>query len=264
MGIRQLTILAGYLLTDGGITSRGKKGWTIYFRNKDKQIIDSFRKQLFLCSGKNGYVTKRTDGTDFVRLHSQNLANRLFTLSKSYRTKACENFPVCKHLSGKRSSCLKFGTITIEGIQYPKAQIPDIVFRSEKLAKDFLKIYASCDGGISVTNTKNRRGSKFLVRKIFISVKHPTLNNQLTNLLKKIGFSPSQYKDQIRLTRKEDILKFQREIGFIEGSKISNDSKFLSGFEKNFILEKVIESYNNPKNLLDFLEIRHSSGLIRD
>ncbi len=265
MGIRQRTLLSAYLLTDGGVSAKSKSGWIVYFRNKDKEIIKSFQKQLFLCTGKRGYITKRNDGTDFVRLNSRKLAEKMFQLSKSYRTKACENFPQCMHLSGKRSACTMFGTIKIGGVEYPKAEIPKTVFKLNEITKEFLRIYSSCDGGISVVPAKNKRNSLFLVRKVFISVKHPTLNWQITELLKNMGYSPSQYKDQVRLVKKEDIVKFGKEIGFIKGSKISNDSKFLSGFEKNFILKKVIGSYNNPKNLLDFLhKSRASSRLIRD
>ena len=265
MGIRQLTLLAAYLLTDGGISAKNKSNWTIYFRNKDPEIIDSFQKCLGGCSGRKGHVTKRSDGTDFVRLNSKKLALKLFRLSQSYRTKACENFPRCMHLSGKQSACSLFGTLTIDGIQYPKANVPESVFRSKELAQKFLKIYASCDGGISVTVARNKRNSLFLVRKVFISIKHPVLSNQITELLKWLGYSPSQYKDQVRLVKKEDIIKFNNEIGFISGSRISNDSRFLSNFEKNTILTKVVQSYNQPKTLLDFLhKARSSSQLIRD
>ncbi len=265
MRIRQLVLLSAYLLTDGGISARNDRDWTIYFRNKDEEIIKSFQEQLFACCGKNGYITKRNDGTDFVRLHSKKLAEEMFQLSQSYRTKACNTFPVCRHLNGKMSSCKLFGTLMIDGIEYPKAKIPDDVFESKKLAKEFLKIYASCDGGISVVPAKNKKNSLFLVRKVLFSVKHPILNQQITDLLKSLGYLPSQYKDQIRLVKKKDIAKFSKEIGFIEGAKISNDSKFLSNLEKNLILSKVVESYDNPKTLLDFLhKTRSSSRLIRD
>lgn len=163
------------------------------------------------------------------------------------------------------SSCTLFGTIRVDGIEYPKAQIPRDVFVSESLAKAFLKIYASCDGGVSVVLAKNKKGSLFLVRKVLISVKHPTLSEQLTELLKKLGYKPSQFKDQIRLTRREDLEKFYGEIGFIEGSRVSDDSRFLRGIEKNAVLKMVVDSYQNPKSLLDFLiRRRRSFGLIRD
>lgn len=265
MGIRQDVLLAAFLLSDGGITARGKESWTIYFRNKDKSVIDEFQKVLKNSCGRMGYYVKRTDGSWFIRLHSKELANRLFQLSKSYRTKACNNFPICRHLTGKRSSCELYGTQIIEGIEYPKAEIPKQIFKNRQLAKDFLKIYASCDGGISVVPAKNSRGSLFLVRKIFISVKHPRLNEQLTKLLEKLGFSPSRYEDQLRLTKKEDLEKFRNEIGFIKGAKISKDSKFLFGHEKTQILDMTIHSYKNPQSLLGFLlKIRSSDRFIRD
>ena len=264
MGIRQLVLLSAFLLTDGGISSK-EKNWLIYFRNKDKEIIKNFQEILKEFTGKFGYVSKRKDGTDYVRRVDNNLAKNLFKLSPSYRTKACNIFPKCQHLSGKLSSCLLFGTIKVNGVEYPKAQIPKLIFKNNKLANKFLKIYASCDGGVSVVPAKNKRGSLFLVRKIFISVKHPTLSDHLTELFKNLGYNPSQFKDQIRLTKREDLQKFHKEINFIEGSKISNDSKFLNGLEKNTVLTMVIDSYENPKLLLDFLiSKRPSFGLIRD
>lgn len=264
MGIRQLVLLSAFLLTDGGISSKGKS-WVIYLRNKDSKIIRNFREILAKLTGESGYISKRKDGTDFVRLVNNRLAEELFRLSPSYRTKACGIFPKCQHLNKKMSSCLIFGTIKIKGIEYPQARLPQNIFNDKKLAREFLKIYASCDGGVSVVPAKNTKGSNFLIRKIFISVKHPTVSDQLTRLLRVLGYNPSQYKDQIRLVRREDIEKFQKEIGFIENLKISNDSKFLNGFEKNEVLKMVINSYKNPKNLLDFLiRKRPSFGLIRD
>jgi len=265
MGIRQDVLLAGFLLSDGGITARGKESWTIYFRNKDKSVIEEFQKTLIEACGKRGYITKRSDETLFIRLHSTKLANRLFSFSKSYRTKACNTFPVCRHLRGKRSSCKIYGTQKIDGIEYPKAEIPKQVFKNKKLAREFLKIYASCDGGISVVPARNKRGSLFLVRKVLISVKHPIMSEQLTKLLLNLGFSPVRYKDQIRLIKREDIQKFKEEIGFIKDAKVSNNSKYLSGYEKNKILDMVIDSYRNPQELLNFLlKIRFSNRLSRD
>lgn len=264
MGIRQLALLSAFLLTDGGVSSKGKN-WLIYFRNKDPKITERFQETLKRAAGKFGYVSDRKDGTRFIRTVDNKLAKSLFRLSPSYRTKACGIFPKCQHLGGKMSSCTLFGTIRVDGVEYPKAQIPRCVFVSESLAKAFLKIYASCDGGVSVVPAKNKRGSLFLVRKVLISVKHPVLSDQLAELLRELGYRPSQFKDQIRLTKREDLERFYREIGFVEGSKISDDSRFLSGLEKNAVLRMVVDSYQSPKSLLEFLiRRRRSFGLIRD
>lgn len=264
MRIRQIVLLSAFLLTDGGISSKGKN-WLIYFRNKDQKIIQKFQESLKGLIGKSGYVSKRKDGTDFIRTVNNNLAKELFRLSPSYRTKACNIFPKCQHLRGKMSNCTLFGTIKVGDLEYPKARIPKEVFESQKLAKEFLKIYASCDGGVSVVPAKNKYGSMFLVRKVLISVKHPILNSQITELLRLLGYEPSKFSDQIRLAKRDDLEKFRNEIGFIKGCKVTDDSKFLSGLEKNVVLNMILDSYKNPRILLDFLITKRSSfGLIRD
>lgn len=259
MGIRQNTLLSAFLLSDGGVSSKNQKSWTLYFRNKDIMVNNLFRQELLNCLGKQGFITRRKDGSLFVRATiNQEKANELFSISNSYRTKACENSPKCKSFNNGIGPCKICKPIFIGENNYPLVTLPEILFKNKKLAIKFIKIYATCDGGISVTVTKNKRGSRFLIRKIFISVKHPLLKDQLANLLKFLEFSPSVYKDQIRLTKKEDILKFKKNIGFITKAKISGDSKILKGLEKNYVLEKVAESYQNPHELMNFLLKRKS------
>lgn len=263
MGIRQVVLLSAFLLTDGGISSKGDK-WLIYFRNKDDFILEEFNKILKVENNKI-WTSKRNDGTTFIRVVDNKLANKLFELSPSFRTKACNTFPICQHLTGKLSRCNIVGTVYVNNIEYPKVQLPSILFMSKRLACNFLKIYASCDGGVSVSLTKNKKKSYFLVRKVLISVKHPVLSDQITRLLKHLDFQPSQYKDQIRLVKKKDIIRFHKQVGFINGCKVSNDSKYFCGIEKNQLLNMVIKSFDIPKYLVDILKQKSfSSGLSRD
>ena len=260
MGIRQLILLSAFLLSDGGISMKRRGSWTIYFRNRDQALLDKFQELLIQTFGSKGFVSKRLDGTYFVRLNSNRLAHYLFKISPSYRTKACHIHPKCQHLTYKEDEipCNVIGTHNIKGIEYPKAKIHANVFSSKKLARDFLRIYATCDGGVSAVPIKNTKGSLFVVRKVFISVKHPILSNQLTELLQWLGFSVSQYKDQIRIVNKFDIKKFKDEIGFVKGAKISGDSRYLSGLRKDFVLNKLVDNFENPSKFLDFLLKRRS------
>lgn len=252
MRIRQLVKLSSYLLSDGGISPRGKNSYTIYFSNNDASLVDNFQIQLKKCIHKEGYKSLRKNGSTFVKIHSKNLAKELFKVSKSYRTKACKNNPICPHIKNKRPAHIN--TILVDGIEYPAAEIPVELLKKDKtLAKDFLRIYASCDGGVSVSAAKNKKNSIFLVRKIFIEVAHPTLKQQIYTLLKHLKYNPKCYKTSIRLTTKEDFIKFHKEIGFIKKSKISKHSKNFVGYEKNKVLKMLIDSYNNPQNLLNLL-----------
>ena len=256
MGIRynqrNLVLLSAFALSDGGVSPKGKNCWTIYFRNKDKLVIEEFQHHLINCMGRPGCKINRKDGTVFVKIDSTKLGKKLFTLSESYRTKPCAMHPICGCIKGIRPAH-GAKSIEIDGVKYPPANLPKQVFKHKSIAKQFLRNYITCDGGVSVTYAKNNKGSLFLVRKIFIAVEHPTLNKQLTELLINLGYSPCAYEDQVRLTRKEDIKKFKKEIGFIKGAKISNDSKYLNGLEKNKVLDMIIESYQNPHMLLSFL-----------
>lgn len=265
MGIRQLSLLASYLLSDGGMSPRGKGSWTIYFRNKDSAVIESFQKHLECCANRKGYETKRKDGGYFVKLHSSALGKKLLNLSNSYRTTACNDYPVCPFsVNNGRQRCSSCKKILHEDKEYPLVGVPSEVYKSHGLAKEFLRIYATCDGGVSIT-TGYKGSTPFLVRRVFIAVKHPLLAEQLIELLKMLGYKPYYYGQQIRLTQKNDIIQFQKDIGFIKGAKISGDSKYLHGYEKNQILETMTESYNNPKRIINFiLSTRFSSELKRD
>lgn len=265
MGIRQISLLSSYLLSDGGMSPRGKDSWTIYFRNNDDAVTESFQECLKKCAKRRGYEAIRKDGSHFVKLHSFALGKELLKLSNSYRTTACGEHPICPFSKKTgRSRCLSCKKVLHENNEYPHANIPDEVSKSRKLGIEFLRIYATCDGGVSIAI--GYKGSMpFLVRKVFIAVKHPILAKQLIGLLENIGYKPYYYGQQIRLTRSKDIIRFQKEIGFIKGAKISGDSKYLRGYEKNQILETVVESYNNPKRTIDFiLSTRSSSELKRD
>jgi len=89
-----------------------------------------------------------------------------------------------------------------------------------------------------------------LVRKVFVTVKHSTLHRDVIKILLAAGFRPRVYSDQIRLTTKQDILKFCRDIGFVDGVKIGGSSDRFYKIEKNKLLRTLIESYGNPKDFI--------------
>jgi hypothetical protein len=251
MEIRDAIKLTPFLLSDGGMSPRGKESWTIYFRNSDLAVIEEFRKTLSYCIKKSGAVQKRRDGTYMVKIHSKELGKELLKFSPSYRTSNCERYPACPVLYGKRGPCKICTYGKQKGDNYPPSHLPNLIFKNKKTAKYFLRIYTTCDGGVSVTSSKTKY--PFLIRKVFIAVANHNLRNELSVLLKNLGFQPKVYSDQIRLTESSDIEKFSKEIRFIEHSKIGKDSKRLFGHEKNFILERVVRSYKKPKKMINFL-----------
>ena len=243
--------LVPYLLSDGGISPRGKASWTIFFRNKDDALIGQFRKCLYDVSGQNGFLNTSADGTKLVRMHSKELGNRLFKYT-AFRTSSCDRYPPCKLLKGGRGSCLKCEKLECLGRIYPNCKIPKRVFLSKEMARKFLRVFVTCDGGLSLTVGKNKNGI-FLVRRLFLSVAHPRLKMDLIRLLKMVGFKPAYYSDQIRIISREEFSKFKKEIGFVKGSKVSGNSVRFEGWERSRLLDLILESYGHPSRVINNL-----------
>jgi hypothetical protein len=83
-------------------------------------------------------------------------------------------------------------------------------------------------------------------------------------LREKFGMNPKIWKKEIVLDEKNDIFRFQKEIGFVDGVKISRKSKNWIGFEKNKILELIVktfqlrkkdlEKFSNKEEIVNFLK----------
>ena len=243
-GIRDLSLLVPFLLSDGGMSAKGKNGWLIYFRNKNKVLINHFTSTLKEYTDNTIQTIRKKDGTSFVRVNDKELGNKLLEYCSSYRTKACSTFPICPRFKNKRGPC----KICTKKTGLPPTKIPSMFLGNKKLAILFLRIYFSCDGGVSVTKSKTKY--PYLIRKVFVDAKHPRIREDLKKMLFFLGFLPKSYDHQIRLTCKEEITKFQKIIGFIKDVKIGNDSKKFAGQTKNEVLRLIIKSYKNPIQLM--------------
>lgn len=184
-----------------------------------------------------------------MRVNDKQLGEQLNTLCLSFRTQPCDTHPVCPGYRKKGVCEMQ----TIEG-RYHKIILPLEFVENRKLRQLFLRIYFTCDGGVSVVSSNGRY--PFLVRKVFVDIKHPTLKKDILNVLITAGFIPKVYSAQIRLTTQEDITKFKKTIGFVNGVKISNHSNSFRGFEKNKLLDLLVKSYRKPKTLIMLTNMR--------
>lgn len=127
---------------------------------------------------------------------------------------------------------------------FPDSKIPDFFnnLKPEEI-KQILKVMFSTDGSVvlSVKWHKKKKTWRFS-RSIKLSCKHPLIKQKLTELLNRIGFQPRTDKEEIVLERKKDIQKFQSEIGFVDGVKVTKNSKFWFGLEKNKLLELAVKT----------------------
>jgi hypothetical protein len=230
------------LVTDGGISPHQRTSWEIHFRNKSDKLNTLFRELIYSVFKEYPTAKEKLDGTIIQRLRSKNIGNELLKLTNSYRTLACESNPSCGKYRNSRVPCLKCSPQDYDGVEYPTIEFPKDIEKNKELAKKFLKVAYSCDGGVSLYEA-HRGNQSWLIRKVFIDSKHPFVRRYYQKLLEKLGFCTKTYASQIRIQEREMFKKISEEIGFVKGVRIGKDSKYWVNRTKNELLNILLHSY---------------------
>jgi hypothetical protein len=230
-----LGLLVGLLLTDGSVRNQ-KRSQKVIFSNKSEILHELFRKLM----GKLFNVQRFEERTDRLGVKStiktsKNIVEFLLTLTPSYRTKPYED-----------------GT-------YPPTEIPKFIkqMSKEDLSK-VLQIMFSCDGSVVLGVKWHKLKNHWVfTRRIQLTSVLPKVLNGLSKLLReKFQMRPKIWKNEIVLDRKHDILKFSKEIRFLDNVTISRKSRNWYGFEKNFVLDLVVKTFELRKTDLDRFQTR--------
>ena len=216
--------LLPFILSDGGIY-RGKE---LYFTTTDTALIEHFRQVAAKAFNYKGYVVKRSNRSYVVKIKGEKYVRCLAEVSPGILCK-----PRCR------------------------VALPRDLYEDLDLARWFIKILASCDGGVSVS--LGRKGKyKFLVRKVFITAKDTDLRTQIINILRTLRFNPHDDKEKhVYISAKNDIIRYAKEIRFLDGVKITRNSRRFYGLEKNDLLDMVVQSYDDPHVLTPFFNPPH-------
>ncbi len=228
--LEDLGILVGLLLTDGCVSS----GKFLIFHNKAEAMHELFREKVSKIFGDVHFTQRmESNGTKRTQVTSKAIVKKLIKMCgiKTFRRKQFEN--------GK----------------FPPIRLPAFF---KKLSKStilkILRVIFSADGSISLSVRWHKRNNSWEIRRrIELTCKHPKLRSDFFELIKKAGFSPRLSGENITLERKNDILKFSKEVRFIPGVKAGGDSKHWKGFEKNQILDLAVKTFKlKKKNLKVF------------
>jgi hypothetical protein len=226
-----LGMLIGLLLTDGSVnTSNGHKN--IAFTNRSEVLHQIFKEKMqrvFCVSKFQEWRDRRWNNVKTTFLRSAKIFKILNNIVPSFRTKP---FP--------------------DGTFSP-AKIPEFVFNlEEKVIAEILKLMFSADGCVCLGVTWNKSSKAWQIRRMVkFACLHPKIKEQVSSLLKKLGVGNKIKPDGIVIWRKEDILNFKEKIGFIDGVKVTKNSKNWEGFEKNQILNLAIKSFGLKKKDLE-------------
>jgi hypothetical protein len=237
-----LCSLIALLISDGGITPQSKTSWKIFFGNNSSVLCKLFRNCMNTLFGITPGSHIKPNGYTYLRKGSKQIGSSLLELTNSFRTLSCTKPPSCGKIRNQRQSCLICNPIELNGFRYPRIYFPKEIETDTTLTRKFLRIVFSCDGGVSFY-TAHRNHQTWMIRKVFVDSEHPSVNNYYQKLLGTLGFEVKNYESQIRLQTREMMQRFQKEIGFIKGVRVGNDSKFWRGKTKNFVLNELLRSY---------------------
>lgn len=235
-------IILAILYTDGCLSRKRKSSWRLFLGNTSWQVIQLFKNSLInlfdVPEKRIRILEKQVNGKPYFKaiIDSKEIGNYFLEKYGTFRT--------LKYLS-------KNGKF-----HYPLASLPAILTKDRKAICQFLKVAFSCDGGINLYVARNKY--IWLIRNVYLACQHPRLIKQYYLLLKKLGIAAKiLFKDElIRIQGRVNIEKFAREIGFLEGVKITQNSAYWQGIEKQKILELAITSYGDPKLIYNLPQFR--------
>ena len=231
--------LLGILYTDGCLSRKSKYTWRFFLGNTSLEIIMTFRACMMNLFGLDSYR---------IRI-SRKIVN-----GKPYYNATVDSGKYGQALIAEHGTFRTLAFIDESGNKlYPYARLPFTATSNEEIISDFLRAAFSCDGGINLYVARPKTGYEYLIRNVFLSCHHPKLQRDYCNLLFSLGIQPKLLiKDnKIRIERRENLQKFQEKVGFLNGVKITQHSKYWQGWEKNVVLNLALSSYGNAKSILN-------------
>lgn len=117
------------------------------------------------------------------------------------------------------------------------------------LQTNFLRGFYSGDGSVFFSLRYRKKYCRwYLEPRISLAVFNKRIMEDILLILNNLGYSPKHDGNNINLNKKKDIRKFFREIGFIEGGKISGSRNY-NGFSKNQMLKYVANKMEGDEKL---------------
>ena len=225
--------LLGLLYTDGCLSPKGKSSWRFYFSNKSKRLIDTFRDCMMQCFALPA---------SRIRLGmTKDPLYRVIVDSKAAGDMLTQQFGT-------------FRTLRYANGELPTARLPVQELLQHNVAKDFLRAAFSCDGGVNLYVAR-RNGShgetRWLIRGVYIACAHPSLRSDYLHLLNALGIQARNVAQdgKVKIETEKDIRLFYQNVGFIDGVRITHTSRFWPKIEKQELLRRLVQSYEEPKQV---------------
>jgi hypothetical protein len=243
----ELEKLLVMLLTEGSV-SEAARSWKISFKNKSNIFVKLFVNYFKKLYGTSPRIIRTKDGTYLAYIYSTEIAKKLLSSVDSFRTKACTEKPLCTLYLKQKEEHLK-ECVIFDGKPYHKIVLPKTLFNLPlKERREIVKILVSAEGHIVFSKISGRRPNE-IVRKILITCFHPLLREQFKKLIESCGIKCSlEGRNRIRISGKDNLIKFRKEIGFLPEIKVSK-GKVWKGISKQRLLSLLINSYSSMRGI---------------
>lgn len=240
-----LSKLLGLLLTDGSVKHESRT-YRIVYAGSSEELHKEFKKLVQkLFQIETFYERRDTKGIKITTYSSVNAGKFLVKTCNTFRTKACETFPVCGKFRNRNMACINCKPKTIGGIQYPSVNTKILENLSKGKLLEVFKLMFSADGGVVLGVKWHKKLKRWeFTRRIVLKCSHPELRKKYRKLLQKTDIETKEWDSSIAIDTKHDIEKFSKTIGFVDGVEASRKSLYWYGFEKNSVLEKLLKTYN--------------------
>jgi hypothetical protein len=214
--------LIAVLLSDGSVDL---KRYTVSF-TEDKDVVMRLIEEFNEIGNiKLNWKVDKHVNSYRARVNSKKLVNLLTEFTPSFRMRAFNTHPRNPE--------------KLEDSQFPPTKIPDECFSGEN-ARQFLKYYATCDGGPEFSVYKrNDRDIIQLHMGIKIGCNNPKIKNQIHGIFRILDLNPIEKDTGFIIKNLTEIRRFHETIGFLEESKVRR-GKLFKGFAKNDVVKMMI------------------------
>lgn len=209
------------ILADGSVDF-GPRYTTTF--TEQPEVVERLAKEFSKENGlKISWKLDKLHNSLRARAYGKDLTNLIGSLVKTTRTRKFETYP--KSPSGRSG--------------YPRIVLPREIFRSRRIASEFLRYYSTCDAGPEFIVYRRLNGYIQFGTGIVVGCCNPHLRNQLKALFLMFGIKTLERREGLQIKSLDGLEKFSKSIGFLEESQVRR-GKLFRGFPKNDIVDLMI------------------------
>lgn len=209
------------MLADGSVDFGTR--YTVTF-TEDPSVVERLVKEFSQIDGLEiHWSTDRLHNSARARAYGKPLTEMFRSMISTTRTRPFERHP--------RS--------TLRAAGYPRVKLPREIFEDRKTGREFLRYYATCDGGPEFSVYRRRNGFIQIHMGIKTGCANPYLREELKSLYRLSGIPTHDAPDGLDISSLQGFETFSRDIGFLAESKVRR-GKLFRGFPKNDVVSLMI------------------------